>query len=172
MTRLLHSCAERNRKCTKRHEEISQSVRKAEASLEHFVSQELRSLADCTERLEKLQVGIGAPATRRGDWDLTRTTLSAPPVQVLQEDLDSARKHLEETEEWCPQQRCRGPRETSVVAAWRRVTKLRLCSQQLTARIKRRIVEWSEVTRGVSPGRSATRLTKTGRPLGVNGSVL
>ncbi|XP_051942676.1 nesprin-2 [Hippocampus zosterae] len=127
----LSSCAESHRKHTKSLEEISQSVRKAEAGLEHFDSQELLSLDDCTEQLQKLE--------------------------VLQEDLDSAQKRLEETEERCPRQRCRGPRETAALAAWRRVTELGLCSQRLTARLKRRIVECSEVTCAVGNAAAALR---------------
>ncbi|XP_061531423.1 nesprin-2-like [Phycodurus eques] len=115
----LSSCAENYRKYTKFHDKI----RKAEASLEQFASQKVNSLADCSEQLEKLK--------------------------ILQEDLDSVQNHLEEMVEWCPEQRCRGHRETSMAAAWKRVTKLRLCSQQLTARLKQRIVEWSDITRSV-----------------------
>ncbi|XP_061677287.1 nesprin-2-like isoform X2 [Syngnathoides biaculeatus] len=119
----LSSCAENYRKYTKLHEEMSLSIRKAEANLERSVSQTVNSLADCSEHLEKLK--------------------------VLQEDLDSVQKHLEEMVEWCPEQRCRGHRENSMAVAWRCVTNLRLCSQHLTARLKQKIVDWSDITRSV-----------------------
>ncbi|XP_061890413.1 uncharacterized protein LOC133640784 [Entelurus aequoreus] len=116
----LTSCAENYRNYTKFNEDISLSVRNTEESLAQVVSQKVNSLADCSEQLAK--------------------------VVALQEELDCLQKHLEEVVDWCPEQSCRGHRETSMAAVWRRIVTLRHCFQQLTPRLKQIIVEWSDIT--------------------------
>ncbi|XP_077395395.1 uncharacterized protein syne2b isoform X3 [Festucalex cinctus] len=120
----LSSCAEKIRKYAKCHEEITLSVRKAEASLEHFASHKVTSLTGCTQQLQRLEDLCG--------------------------DLNFVHKQLEEMVEWCPEQMCRGRREIFVAASWRRMTELRLCSLQLAARLKQAIVEWNDVTGSVA----------------------
>ncbi|XP_042357130.1 nesprin-2-like isoform X2 [Plectropomus leopardus] len=119
----LSSCAEHHRKYSKCQDEIIQSVKSAENSLSQFICQKVTCLADCTDQQTKLG--------------------------VLSEEVESLQKKLEELKEWCPEQSCRGGREATVAAIWKRVSRLRRCTQELTTRSKQRIAEWSEITNSV-----------------------
>ncbi|KAM6917369.1 nesprin-2-like [Lycodopsis pacificus] len=119
----LSSCAEHYRKYTKSQDEIIQSVQSAVSSLSQFISQKVTCHADCTDQHTKLR--------------------------VLSEEVESLQRRLEELKEWCPEQSCRGGREAAVAAVWKRVSRLRRCTQELTTRSERRIAEWIQITNSV-----------------------
>lgn len=72
------------------------------------------------------------------------------PVQALSEEVEALRGRLEEQQEWCGEQSCCGAREASAVSAWGWISRLLRCSQQLTARSRQTMAEWSEITGSVS----------------------
>lgn len=71
-------------------------------------------------------------------------------VQALCGKVEALRGRLEEQKEWCVEQGCCGGREATAVSAWRWISRLLGCVQELTARSKQRIAEWSEITNSVS----------------------
>ncbi|KAK2826777.1 hypothetical protein Q5P01_020991 [Channa striata] len=119
----LSRCAEHHVNYIRRQEEIVQSVKSTENSLLHLMSQKVTCLDDCTDQEAKLR--------------------------ALCEDVESLRKHLDELKEWCPELSCRGGREASVSALWKRAARLRWCTQELQARSEERVREWREITNSV-----------------------
>lgn len=71
-------------------------------------------------------------------------------MQGLSEEVETLLKRLEELKEWCPEQSCYGGREAAVTALWKRVSRLRRCTQQLSIRSEQRITEWRHITNSVS----------------------
>lgn len=82
---------------------------------------------------------------------------STSAAQVLSEEVETLQRRLEELEEWCPEQSCRGGREAAVAAVWRRVSRLRRCTRELATRSRRRVAEWIQITDGVSEQRFSFR---------------
>nr|XP_020467229.1 uncharacterized protein LOC109966618 [Monopterus albus] len=119
----LRRCAEHLRNYIKCQDEIFQSVKSVENSLLELISQKVTCLADCTEQLAKLK--------------------------ALSEEWESPLRRLQELKEWCPEHSCCGGRELALTAVWKRLSRLRHCTQELTARSKQRISEWSNVTNGM-----------------------
>lgn len=72
------------------------------------------------------------------------------PNQALAEEMEALLRPLEELQEWCSEQGCRGSRETAMTCIWRWVLRLRHCTQELTTRSKQRIREWSDISDSVS----------------------
>ncbi|XP_047197727.1 nesprin-2 isoform X1 [Hippoglossus stenolepis] len=136
----LSRCAEHHRSFNKSQEEIFQRVKGAESSLLQFISQKPTCLTDCTDQEAKLR--------------------------ALSEEVQSLLRRLEELNEWCPEQSCRGGREATVTAVWKTVSRLRRCTRELAPRSKQGIAEWSDVTNSVEKASTVLELVEAELPDG------
>ncbi|GLD71901.1 nesprin-2, partial [Lates japonicus] len=134
----LSRCAESHRNYIKCLDEISQSLKTAENNLLEFISQKVTCLTDCTDQEAKFR--------------------------ALSEEVEFLLQRLEELREWCPEQSCRGGREATVAAVWKRVSRLRRCTQELAARSKQRIAEWSDITKSVEKASTVLEQVETELP--------
>ncbi|KAM3595037.1 uncharacterized protein V6R79_017444 [Siganus canaliculatus] len=116
----LNRCAENSVKFSKAQDDITVRAKSAESSLLQLNRHKISSLSDCTEQLAKLQ--------------------------TLSEEVQSLQRCQDELKEWCPEQSCCGLREAAMTASWRRVSRLRRCTQELMTRSDQRVAEWSDVT--------------------------
>uniref|UniRef100_A0A673ACF5 Nesprin-2-like n=2 Tax=Sphaeramia orbicularis TaxID=375764 RepID=A0A673ACF5_9TELE len=134
----LGRCVEHYKKYCESQEDIVQSLDRAEISLCQFMSQKVTSLQDCTEQQTK--------------------------IKALCEEVESLQKRLNELKEWCPEQSCREGREVTVATVWRRVSRLRRCTQKLTSRCTPRIAEWSDITDSVEKASSVLQQVEAELP--------
>ncbi|XP_013765128.1 nesprin-2-like [Pundamilia nyererei] len=119
----LSRCAEQHRNYIKCKEEIMQSVKSTANRLLQLITQKVTCLTDCTDQEANLR--------------------------ALAEEMEALLRRLEELQEWCSEQSCRGSRETTMTCIWRWVLRLRHCTQELTTRSKQRIREWSDISDSV-----------------------
>ncbi|MEQ2292394.1 hypothetical protein AMECASPLE_022720, partial [Ameca splendens] len=119
----LRRCAEQHKNYNKFQDEVLESVARSADKLLQQISQKVTCLADCTDEQERLT--------------------------ELSEQMKSILKRLENMMEWCSETSCRGGREATVATIWRRVSRLCSCMHRLTARSKRRITEWLDITNSV-----------------------
>ncbi|XP_005948911.2 nesprin-2 isoform X4 [Haplochromis burtoni] len=119
----LSRCAEQHRNYIKCKEEIMQSVKSTANRLLQLITQKVTCLTDCTDQEANLR--------------------------ALAEEMEALLRRLEELQEWCSEQSCRGSRETPMTCIWRWVLRLRHCTQELTTRSKQRIREWSDISDSV-----------------------
>ncbi|KAG7233816.1 hypothetical protein INR49_006550 [Caranx melampygus] len=171
----LSRCAESHRNYTHCHDEIMASVTSAESSLSQFTSEKVTCLTDCTDQEAKLRVrntfllcDIEFPpftlitiTSYKPTADVTRLE------QALSEEVESLLRRLEELQEWCPEQSCRGGREAAVAAVWRRVSRLHRRTQELAARSKERIAEWSDITNSVEKATTVLEQVEAELPKGL-----
>lgn len=79
--------------------------------------------------------------------------------------MEVLRGRLEEQKEWCGEQSCCGGREASTISAWRWISRLLRCSQQLAARSQQRITEWREITSSVEKATAVSEQVEAELPV-------